>query len=109
MEIVPGMIIAVPCRPFMDVLPLSDPSAAKRVWQSQAPYFESPIATVLNEQARAPAVSLDDLSILLSRETTRDPPQIFVASFSEVSAESRSCQSLWPFSHPQHAGRAEHS
>lgn len=30
-------------RPFIDVLPLSDPSAAKRVWQSTAPFYEAHI------------------------------------------------------------------
>jgi hypothetical protein len=89
--------VLFPCRPFMDVLPLSEPSAAKRVWQSEAPYYESPIATVLNEQAAAPAVSLDDLSMLLSRETTRDPPQIFVANFSEVCTYLRTRQKRLTF------------
>lgn len=78
-------------RPFMDVLPVEDPSAATRVWQSEAPFYESPIATVLNEQATAPMVSLDDLCMLISRETTQEPPQIFVAEFSQVRHAPSQC------------------
>ena len=83
-------------RPFIDVLPVADPSTAKRVWQSEAPYYEVPVATVLNEQDTAPLVSLDNLSTLISRETTQEPPQIFVASFSEVRAAPSWCTMVLP-------------
>lgn len=81
----------------MDVLPVEDPSAATRVWQSEAPFYESPIATVLNEQATAPKVSLDDLCMLISRETTQEPPQIFVAAFSQVRHAPSRCPMLYEY------------
>lgn len=67
----------------MEVLDL-DTKATERIWQSQEPYLEAPVGTVLNERATTPHVSLDDLAILLTRETSRDPPQFHVKRFSAV-------------------------
>lgn len=67
----------------MEVLDL-DSKATERIWQSQAPFLEAPVGTVLNEAASTPNVSLDDLSILITRETSRDPPQFHVKRFSAV-------------------------
>lgn len=70
-------------RPFIEVLDL-DTKATDRIWQSQAPFLEAPVGTVLNEKSTTPHVSLDDLSILITRETSRDPPQFHVKRFTDV-------------------------
>jgi hypothetical protein len=46
--------------------------------------YESPAGTVMNESSTNNHVSLDNLQLLFTKETPRDPPQFYVKSFSEV-------------------------
>ena len=89
-------------RPFLDVLDL-DTKATRRIWQSAAPFYECPAGTILNEphtpdgtgstggadQHRT--VSLDDLQVLFSKETPKDPPQYYIKRFSQVRPAASLC------------------
>eukprot|EP00892_Ulva_mutabilis_P002989 jgi/Ulvmu1/12691/UM094_0049.1 len=78
-------------RPYMETLDL-DTKATQRIWQSQEPFLEAPVGTVLNEAAHTPHVTLDDLAMLITRETSRDPPQFHVKRFSAGGTESSEVQ-----------------
>ena len=77
-------------RPFLDVLDLKTKDT-RRVWQSAPPYYECPAGTVLNEARDSVNVSLDDLQMLFTRETQRDPTQFYIKRFTQVRAWHPSC------------------
>jgi hypothetical protein len=72
-------------RPFLDVLDLAT-KQSRRIWQSAAPHYEAPAGTVMNERRDCNHVSLDDLQMLFTRESPRDPPQFYIKTFSDVCA-----------------------
>ena len=63
-----------------------DTKETRRLWQSSPPYLES-VGSIMNDAVAADGadadapITLDGLSLLLSREAARDPPQTHVVTF----------------------------
>jgi hypothetical protein len=60
-------------RPFVDLLDLES-GGTRRLWESSPPYLEYPVA--LMEKPCDEEITLDGLSMLISRETPQEPPQV---------------------------------
>lgn len=87
-------------RPFLDLLDL-DSGASRRIWQSSAPYYEVPGSLMCDNNNDEP-ISLEGLSLLLSRETVQDPPQTFIKTFTQDASQSTERQvTNYPHPYPQ--------
>ena len=68
-------------RPFLDLLEV-DSGETRRLWQSSPPHYEytSSILSDCAATAADPAapITLDNLSLLASRESVTEPPQVRV-------------------------------
>ena len=94
--------------PFLDVLDL-DTKETRRLWQSSPPFLES-VGSIMNDavaldgsaDADSPdaPITLDGLSLLLSREAARDPPQTYVITFGADGAPRGEPRRVTDYPHP---------
>ncbi|GAB4818840.1 hypothetical protein N2152v2_005886 [Parachlorella kessleri] len=86
-------------RPFLDVLDLGT-KETRRIWQSSGPVYEY-TSTILSDLDQSRPISLDNLQMLASRESVRDPPQYYIKTFTAGGSQAEErCISDFPHPYP---------
>lgn len=68
-------------RPFLDLLHLES-GETHRLWQSSPPLYES-MGSIMSDTDPAAPITVTGLSVMLSRESSSDPPQTYLRTFTE--------------------------
>jgi len=87
-------------KPFLDLLDL-DTQQSRRLWQSSPPYYEVPGSIMSDTDPDSP-VQLEGLQIMVSRESSKDPPQTYIKTFTQDATGSSERQvTSYPHPYPQ--------
>lgn len=84
-------------RPFLDLLDVQTKETT-RLWQSSPPYLES-LASLLSDRD-GQTIRLEGLSMLMSRETNQENPQVFIKSWPQGTQGPPTERQLSRFPHP---------
>eukprot|EP00798_Chlamydomonas_sp_ICE-L_P008109 gene8109-1355_t len=87
-------------KPFVDLLDL-DTKETQRLWESSSPYYETP-GSIMSDADFDKPVALEGLQIMVARETTKEPPQTFLKTFTDGATKSTETRvTNYPHPYPQ--------